>query len=334
METTFLHITNGDSAAALIKQTGIGGDVLPWRDPMHHGPFHKTALLTKCSDVRANHLAGGMFKPDAVRREFAERDSMLDRHAEFTATVLWYEHDLLDQLQILQILSHLTTTRAVYLICIDHFPGIEEFRGLGQLTPSQLLTLFDSRSPVTTTQLTLAHTLWQQFCADDPEPLLIYAKESDTHFPFLGRALIRHFQEFPWTTDGLTRTERQILTLIDQGSSRPRRLFVDNMAFENALYIGDWHTYQIIDRLACSVEPLITTASGSYQTWKQALGTAETYQQQELTLTETGKAVLRHSLHAATCVDRDEWLGGIHLQSSSGRWQWDNDNRCVLRTTG
>ncbi len=33
-----LHLTNGDSAADLIREAGIGGKVLPWRDVLHMGP--------------------------------------------------------------------------------------------------------------------------------------------------------------------------------------------------------------------------------------------------------------------------------------------------------
>lgn len=39
MSTSQLHITNGDCAAEIIKASSLGGDVLPWRDPMHHVPL-------------------------------------------------------------------------------------------------------------------------------------------------------------------------------------------------------------------------------------------------------------------------------------------------------
>ena len=33
-----LHITNGDSAVPGIQATGVGGDVIAWRDALHEGP--------------------------------------------------------------------------------------------------------------------------------------------------------------------------------------------------------------------------------------------------------------------------------------------------------
>jgi hypothetical protein len=33
-----LHVTNGDSAASTLRQTSLGGVVLPWRDVLDAGP--------------------------------------------------------------------------------------------------------------------------------------------------------------------------------------------------------------------------------------------------------------------------------------------------------
>jgi len=53
-----LHITNGDSAADIIRQCGIAGDVLPWRDPMHHGPFPHGFSLHELGRLRIAYLCG------------------------------------------------------------------------------------------------------------------------------------------------------------------------------------------------------------------------------------------------------------------------------------
>ena len=41
------------------------------------------------------------------------------------------------------------------LICIDRFPGVERFIGLGQLDPAQLASLYPSRRQVTAEQFAL-----------------------------------------------------------------------------------------------------------------------------------------------------------------------------------
>jgi hypothetical protein len=33
-----LHVTNGDSAGNTLRQTALGGAMLPWQDVLHEGP--------------------------------------------------------------------------------------------------------------------------------------------------------------------------------------------------------------------------------------------------------------------------------------------------------
>ena len=80
-------------------------------------------------------------------RDFIRRDRALARFHDHDEVILWFEHDLYDQLQLIQLLDwfaqqELEETR-LSLICIDHFFG------LGQLTPVQLASLFNTRQEVT-----------------------------------------------------------------------------------------------------------------------------------------------------------------------------------------
>ena len=52
-----LHITNGDSAVGLMREGGISGDILPWRDVLHDGPVPGGLDLEALSRVRARFLA-------------------------------------------------------------------------------------------------------------------------------------------------------------------------------------------------------------------------------------------------------------------------------------
>ena len=102
--TRVLHITNGDGAAGLLKASGLEGDVLAWRDPMHHGPFPAEPDLKALSALRGRYLAGPDLPEQDVVRDFELRNEHLKSASRYEEVVLWFEHDLLDQLQILQIL--------------------------------------------------------------------------------------------------------------------------------------------------------------------------------------------------------------------------------------
>src|SRR5512138_29946 len=103
-----LHITNGDSAANGMRDGGIEGEIIPWRDVLHEGPVPLTETLDELSRIRAEWLAeeelGGR---ESLVRDFHQRDDMLRRYTDFDEVVLWFEWDLYDQLQLIQILDFL-----------------------------------------------------------------------------------------------------------------------------------------------------------------------------------------------------------------------------------
>src|SRR4051812_7796127 len=114
-----LHLTNGDSAAVPLRHTGVTGEVIAWRDVLHEGPTPGGLGLEAMSDVRARFLASWSDAEFAdVRRQLGARDAALRaaRHV-----VLWFEHDLYDQLQLIQILATLAVQpeTTAELICIN-----------------------------------------------------------------------------------------------------------------------------------------------------------------------------------------------------------------------
>ncbi len=322
-----LHITNGDSAAQVLKVSTVGGDVLPWRDPMHHGPFPSGLDLDAVSVVRARYLGGPDRGDDAIRG-FQSRNEHLKTANRYDEVVLWFEHDLLDQLQILQILawffgSGMESTRLT-MICIDRFQGVEPFRGLGQLKPEQMASLLASRQPVTSAQLALAKAGWQAFRSPDPTALEAFLREDLTALPFLRAALARHLEEYPWSDDGLTRTERQILMLVSDGISAPGRIFAANMDRETELFEGDLRTFEHIADLCGASQPLLTSEPhGTFRPLSDAAVSRADFLAQRLAVSAVGKQVLTGETAAWDLVHRDQWLGGVHLVTGQRMWMWD-----------
>ena len=107
---------------------------------------------------------------------FAERDRTLaaNRDGEY---VLWFEADLYDQLQIIQILARLADlgvpAQRITLICIGEHPGIARFGGLGELTAEQLreLPATNACARLTPAALQLATRAWAAFRAPTPDGL-------------------------------------------------------------------------------------------------------------------------------------------------------------------
>src|SRR6188508_170387 len=64
---SLLHVTNGESAANTLRQTGIGGAVLPWQDALHEGPAPAGSRL-QLLETRAPwcDLGSPGLRPDAA----------------------------------------------------------------------------------------------------------------------------------------------------------------------------------------------------------------------------------------------------------------------------
>lgn len=197
-----LHVTNGDCAVAVLAKV-VQGELLPWRDVLHEGPVQSGLSLEDLSRERVAFIAGAGWAPLAeVRRSFEERDAAFRRAGEHDEIVLWFEHDLYDQLQLIQVLDGLASLRGprISLVC--------EAEYLGPMRPERAAELFELRSPVVRRHFVEAQQAWAAFRSSDPMAIDPGRPQA---LRFLGAALRRHLEEFPWTSDGRSRTQRQIV---------------------------------------------------------------------------------------------------------------------------
>ena len=92
---------------------------------LHLGPLPAGLGATGLAARWARFIAGcGWGEVDTVRAGFAARDFRFARASRRGAIVLWFEHDLYDQLQLLQILDRLATRGPARrsLVGIDRHP--------------------------------------------------------------------------------------------------------------------------------------------------------------------------------------------------------------------
>jgi hypothetical protein len=337
MPDTVLHVTNGDAAAEPLRRAGLAGEVLPWRDVLHEGPVPAGLAPAELNRVRARFLAerGWAELDDALRGLDARDRALADAAAGGGEIVLWFEHDLYDQLQLLQVLGLLADAEAargrVSLVCIGAFPGVEPFHGLGQLSPEQLAALHPGRAPVADAQRALARDAWAAFRAPDPAEIERVLAGDTGALPFLRGALLRHLEQFPAVGDGLSRTERQVLEAVAAGAAGPRELFLADQAREERVFMGDATLWGHVAGLAAGPEPLLRVAGGGPFRLPGADGDGAGFRDQRLELTERGRAVLRGEADRLAPEGTDRWLGGVHLRGGAG-WRWDREARRLVCT--
>src|SRR3954452_12321951 len=128
-----LHVTNGDSVVQTLRQTKLPGKFLSWIDVLHDGPVPDQPPQ-ELAKTRAEFIASvGFDSYENVLRNFTERDATLSWHESDDEIVLWFEHDLFDQFQLIQILDRLAGeefSARLSLINVGSFQGVENFVGL------------------------------------------------------------------------------------------------------------------------------------------------------------------------------------------------------------
>ena len=302
-----LHVTNGDSTVAIMERARLGGETVPWRDVLHEGPV-PALPRAELRRVRAEHLATlGPTGAAEVEAGLRARDERLDTAiADGEPVVLWFEHDLYDQLQLIQVLSALhDRPEHVELICVGSFPGRPGFAGLGELDAEELASLWPVRTAVTPEHVHIARAAWDAVRGEDPRALARVAASPDERLPYLAPALRRLLEELPGTRDGLARTERQLLEGVAAGARTREQAFLAGMAAEEAPFLGDTIAF---DRLA-ELAPLVTS------------GTLE--------LTDSGRAVLDGRADRVELLGFDRWIGGLHVRAEGPLWRWDRERAVV-----
>jgi uncharacterized protein DUF1835 len=310
-----LHVTNGDSTVGILARTGLAEHIVPWRDMLHEGPV-PAVPDEELRRVRAAFLADHEIDRAQALRLFEERDRALagNRAGRF---VLWFEADLYDQLQIIQILARLAALgvdpRRISLICIGEYPGIAHFGGLGELQPDQLLPLPASAGlELGPAALRVATDAWAAFRAPDPSGLGPVARLRSPELRFLAEAFDRVGREYPSTRDGLALTERRILAAAAEGRTTGGAIFLCLGEREARPYLGDTWAFAIMERLARAPTPLLAPAPAGRVTFDTPLE-----------LTPAGRAVLAGEADHVALNGIDRWLGGVHLRGAEAAWRWD-----------
>lgn len=304
-----LHVTNGDATVPSLRGTGLADEIMPWRDVLHEGPVPDVpdAELRR---VRSEFLGW---------TDFDRRDRTLADHRD-GEYVLWFEADLYDQLQIVQILARLhelgVAAERITLICIGEHLGIAHFGGLGELSSEQLARLPEhAATTLTVASLEHATRAWAALRAPEPSGLAEIVATPSPELRFVAEAYDRLSREYPSTRDGLSLTERRLLAAVAAGATTPYDAFVRGAAREARPFLGDDWAFQRIERMAAAPTPLLEAAG-------------------PLRLTEAGRDVLNGRADHVALNGIDRWIGGVHLSGTDVPWRWDEGTESVTSHRG
>lgn len=289
-----------------MKKAGVPGSYLAWRDALNEGPVPASLSLAQTSAVRAQYLAErGYGTPIKLIHDFERRDAQVRRAGDFDEVVLWFEHDLYDQLQLLQSLTALEGLELdpgrVALVQSDHY--------LAGMTVDELSRLFPKRRTATPAVFKSARRSWDRFRSPSPADLYAAAGEDAIGLPFMRAALQRLCQEYPSSRDGLSRSQRQTLYAVAQGPGRVEELFARAQAREEAYFLSERVFEKMLDDLRAQPAALVEGEEGA------------------LVPSALGRRVLAGDADWLEEREIDRWIGGVHLVGNRAT-RWDDDASC------
>lgn len=331
-----LIVTNGDSAVDRLRAAGIAGHLLPWQDMLHDGPVPASTVLEEVSDVRADFLSEALGLPfDEVRADFAYRDAQIEVHSAYREVELWFEHDLFDQLQLIQLLdyfAHEEDRMGLFLVQASHY--------LGVMPADEMRALEDQRRPVTHLQLETAHEAWEAFTAPTPRPLVTFLKKAHDALPHLTPALERLVAELPAPKSGLSLTEERILRQLKEGPMKVAHLYAAVHSMDEAQFLSDLPFFLRLDGLAFAHEPLIaglpfrsSEAAGLRVTPgdddSAAARNYRAYAAAEISLTPAGSAALKGAFDHASENAVERCVGGTCVRPGA-MWRYDRTRKTLI----
>lgn len=330
-----LHIHNGDSTANTGKRSSVPGEHFAWRESLITGPTPSGLSEEEWRRVRAQHLAEAYgVNAEECESGLLSQEQTLSSLSQHDELVLWFEHDLFCQLQLLYLLNwfgrHDLGETKLSLVCIGEFSGRENFRGLGELTSEELSSLFPARQHVNVSQLNLATSAWTAYCSADPNDIQKLLRTDTSALPFLSAALRAHLKRFPSTKNGLGHIENRALQLIDSGIESFSELFSKFGETEPIYGLGDAQFWLSIRRMTDGGQPLLEVDRLDNEQLDRQLLKPEIVNKAKFRLTEFGKVALRGEADCVSVTGVDFWLGGVNLSESKNLWRWNEESGLVI----
>jgi hypothetical protein len=317
MTERIVHVCNGDSTADTLSLADLPGDIRVWADALDQGP------VLPVSDAEHYQIRGEFWASRGVPSATGQLeawDKGVDDAASAEELILWFEHDLFDQLALIRLLARLARRglpQTLTIVTIDRHPEIPNFMGLGQLKPEQLAELWPRRTSLSRDAIDEAITAWIAVTSSDPRALPFLTRRIKA-MPFLAGALERQLEELPDPQSGMSRTERQVLAAIARGESSPAAVMKEVQAIDPRYPITDhvlWWTLHIL---------------GSCGFIDSTPADADTMRSLTIAATPLGRQALAGAIDRVHEVGIDDWRGGVRLSGRGPVWRWESRERKLI----
>ncbi len=334
-----MNILNGDSAAGVFKQAFKmpKEEIIVFRDVLSCGPIKSFKDADNWIQYREEYwhkiLADNAIEPysfkDSPRDFFTNFQELKDA----SEIKLWIGSSLSEQLLLAFIVTALVDndidTSKVSVYQFHELEGLNyEIHGIGLLHPDNIKR---HSEPIKLTKDILAVCLdaWNAMLDSTPDSLIMFLTGNHSSLPLMFRAMTRLLYRYPNIENGLTYWDEALLSYVTSNWTKAARIIGNAMCHDNnnkeewADRVGDASLYTWLKDLArpTLTKPLVEMSAMNYS-----------MRETEVSITQFGSAVKDGRENKVTTNGINDWVGGVHLDSSQGgTWFRDKEKLTYLQ---
>ncbi len=266
-----LHITNGDFTTKRLKELNFEGKIITWREMLCEGKTVADVGSESFWKTRFDFLKTSykVSKQKFIDKTLKEYRNLCNEKAQ-DEIILWFEHDLFCQVNMLAVISWLKNYRKgrqISLVCSGNLGNHKKLVSLSELTNNQLQEHYKNKITLTKDDIEYADYIWQLYCSDSPLQLEnVYKLNQNSTFSYLEEAIKNHLLRFPSIENGLNHIENSILKTANNNQFKSKTQLVNKLLINQENYgFGDSQYFNKIDQLKnmfTSFNPLKLSKTG------------------------------------------------------------------------
>lgn len=271
MGASILHITNGDTTTNYLKRLHFSGSFITWREMLSEGKTtsdigSESFWKTRFEFLKTSYKVSKQKFINLTLKEYRN----LCKEKNQDEIVLWFEHDLFCQINMLAVISWLKRYRKGYhisLVCTGEVKGSDKMHGISQLNATQIKQHYKNRIELSQDDIEYADYIWQLYCSDSPLRLeSVYKFNPMSPFKYLATAIEAHLQRFPTIENGLNKIENIIIETAEKQEFASKKELISQLIKDEEVYgFGDLqydHNISSLTKLFTSFNPVKLSKKG------------------------------------------------------------------------
>ena len=236
MNSSVLHITNGDITTNYLRSLKFQGKFITWREMLCEG---KTSIdvgsesfwKTRFEFLKSSYKVTKKTFIDFTLKEYRT----LCQEKNQKEIVLWFDSDLFCQINMIAIISWIKRFRKgekvtmVYSHMIDD-GSTQNLAYFNDLTQDQIRRHYKNRMTLSQDDIEYADYVWQLYCSNNPLRLeTVHKFNPSSPFINLTDALSLHLKRFPSTENGLNVVENFIIHTAEETKPISKHKFTERL---------------------------------------------------------------------------------------------------------